>query len=183
MHFAEKEFKLKDGRICVLRSADPARDSTILIEYMKVTATETPFLLREPEEITLTVEQEETFLQARLDDPREGMLLAFIDGEHAGNCSLMSQGNPRRVLHRCGIAIALYQKYCGLGIGRRMLEMVLETAEALGYEQAELEVVAGNTRAQHLYESLGFKAFGTRPHAMKYKDGTYADEILMAKPL
>lgn len=183
MFFAEKEFKLKDGRTCILRSARPQEDAKALIDYMKVTAAETPFLLREPEDVTLTVEQEERFLQSRLDDPRELILVAFVDGEHAGNCGLLSLGSKLRILHRCNVGIALYQKYCGLGIGRQMLETVLETAKTLGYEQAELEVVAGNIRAQHLYESLGFKAFGTRSHAMKYKDGTYADEILMAKPL
>lgn len=183
MYFAEKEIILKDGRRCILRSARPKEDAKALIDYLKITATETPYLLREPEEITLTAEQEERFLQGRLNDPRELMLLAFVDGEHAGNCGLVSQGERPRTRHRCGVGIALYQKYCGLGIGRQMLETVLAAAKELGYEQAELEVVKGNTTAQRLYESLGFEAFGTRPHAMKYKDGSYADDILMVKVL
>lgn len=182
MFFAEKEFKLKDGRTCVLRSARPKEDAAALIEYLKVTAGETRFILREPEEVTLTIEREEKFLQSNLDNPRSLMLLAFVDGEHAGNCSLISF-DRMRLAHRCDVAIALYQKYCGLGIGRKMLETVLEVAKSLGFEQAELEVVADNTRAYHLYESLGFVPYGRRPHGMKYKDGTYADEIAMVKML
>ena len=160
MFFAEKEFKLKDGRTCVLRSARPKEDAAALIEYLKVTG----------------------FLQSNLDNPRSVMLRAFVDGEHAGNCGLSSSGKMR-LAHRCDVAIALYQKYCGLGIGRKMLETVLEVAKSLGFEQAELEVVADNTRAYHLYESLGFVPYGRRPHGMKYKDGTYADEIAMVKML
>ena len=59
----------------------------------------------------------------------------------------------------------------------------LKQAKSNGFEQAELEVVADNTRAYHLYESLGFVPYGRRPHGMKYKDGTYADEIAMVKML
>ena len=182
MFCAEKEFKLKDGRTCVLRSARPKEDAAALIAYLKVTAGETRFLLNEPEDVTLTIEREEGFLQSNLDNPRSLMLLAFVDGEHAGNCGLSSSGKMR-LAHRCDVAIALYQKYCGLGIGRKMLETVLEVAKSLGFEQAELEVVADNTRAYHLYESLGFVPYGRRPHGMKYKDGTYADEIAMVKML
>lgn len=182
MFFAEKEFKLKDGRTCVLRSAHPKEDAAALIEYLKVTAGETRFLLNEPEDVTMTLEREEAFLQNYLEDPHSLMLLAFVDSEHAGNCGL-SGGGKRRTAHRCDLGIALYQKYCGLGIGRKMLETVLEVAKSLGFEQAELEVVADNTRAYHLYESLGFVSYGRRPNGLKYKDGTYADEIAMVKKL
>lgn len=64
-----------------------------------------------------------------------------------------------------------------------MLRAVLEAAKECGYEQAELEVVSTNTKAIRLYESEGFTIYGTRPHGMKYQDGTYADEYLMKKDL
>ena len=178
MYFPEKEVKLKDGRIAVLRSA-VIEDAAECLEYLRVTATETPFLLREPEENDMTLEMEEAFLRARLEDPNSLMLIARIDGEYAGNCGLVSFGNKLRVRHRCGMGIALYQKFCNNGLGRILIEHVVEVARELGYEQMELEVVAGNDRAKHVYESLGFNPFGIRPHALKYKDGTYADEILM----
>ncbi|MBQ9134425.1 MAG: GNAT family N-acetyltransferase [Clostridia bacterium] len=60
---------------------------------------------------------------------------------------------------------------------------LLEQAKAIGYEQAELEVVADNTRAIALYESLGFSVCGRLPNNMKYSDGTYADALFMVKPL
>lgn len=62
----------------------------------------------------------------------------------------MSLGNYERYAHRCSVAIALYQKYCGLGIGREMLKTVLTVAKQCGYEQAELEVVSTNTPAIRL---------------------------------
>lgn len=182
MIYAEKEIKLKDNRTAILRSAQ-LEDAAKMIEYMRVTAAESPYLLREPEEVTLPLESEERILKGMIDSATDLMLTAWVDGKHAGNCSVSIQGNKKRILHRCGIAIALYQEYCGLGLGRQMLSAALEVAKECGYEQAELGVIAGNERAVALYESLGFGAYGTLKHAMKYKDGSYADEILMMKDL
>ena len=81
-----------------------------LIQYLKVTSAETPYLIREPEEITLTHEQEVTFINSSITSERSAMLIATIDGKHIGNCSLQSLGNFKRYAHRCEIAIALYKK-------------------------------------------------------------------------
>lgn len=182
MRFEEKEIICKDGRTCILRNAELS-DAEALMHYLKQTAGETPYLMREPEEISITLEREEDFLRSKLEDTRELMLIGTIDGEHVGNCSLMSMGDYRRYAHRCTVAIALYQKYCGLGIGKAMLKEVLRVAKELGYEQAELEVVSGNESAIRLYESLGFEIYGTLPNSVKYKDGTYAADHFMVKRL
>ena len=182
MYFPEKEVKLKDGRTAVLRSARE-EDAEVLLKYLKISAAETPFLLREPEEADdMSLEQEKAFLRASEKNPDGLMLVAFIDGEHAGNCNFSGYGKMR-IRHYCDLGIALYQKFCGLGLGRVMMETAIAAAKEKGFEQMELQVVEGNNRAIHLYESLGFTRFGLRPNAMKYKDGTYANEILMVKAI
>jgi len=182
MKFEPVTFRDKLGRTVVLRSAEVS-DGPDMIRYLKVTAAETPFLLHEPDEITVTEEQEEKFLRDVERSPRELMLLAFVDGVHAGNCSATAIGVSRRHDHRCSVGIALYQAYCGAGIGRRMLETVLAAAKSLGYEQAELEVFAANTGAIALYRSLGFEIFGTFPRNARYDDGRYDDAYWMMKRL
>lgn len=182
MRFEITYVKDKLGRDIVLRNAELS-DAENLIQYMKITAGETPFLLREPEEFGLSLEQEREFIRERIDSPRELMLVAEIDGQHIGSCSLMSLGPYKRCAHRCEIAIAIYKKYCGTGIGRIMLMAALSAAKNVGYEQAELEVVSSNTGAIELYKSLGFKSFGTLPNNMKYSDGQYADAQWMMKTL
>lgn len=178
----QKTITLADGRNCVLRNAR-LEDAEALIKYLKVTAEETPFLVKEPEEITLTLEQEKEFIQKRIDDEKELLLIAEIDGEHAGNCSVMATSSLSRYRHRCSLGIALYQKYCGLGIGKQMFQTILEVAKDCGYEIAELEVVSTNIHAVHMYESFGFEIYGTQKHNMKYKDGSYADAHFMMKEL
>ena len=182
MKFGPLEVKDKTGRTITLRNADIS-DAPALIHYMKATTAETPYLVREPDEFNMTVEQEERFIESLLDNERELMLIATTGTEHIGNCSLMSIGNYRRYSHRCEVAIALYQKYCGCGIGKIMLETILTTAKAAGYEQAELEVVKDNANALGLYENLGFKAYGAFPDNMKYSDGSYADALWMMRKL
>lgn len=172
----------KTGHEVLLRNAE-AGDAEDLIHYLKTTASETPYLIREPDEAALTPEQEREFIQRMMDSPRDLLLAAFVDGKHAGNCSLNGIGAYRRYRHRCEIAIALYQEYCGRGIGTMMLNAVLETAKEIGYEQAELEVIADNKGAVALYEKLGFQKYGRFPDNAKYQTGNYADAYWMMKKL
>lgn len=182
MVVSPSEVKDKTGRTIVLRNAE-ASDAEALIKFMKETTAQTPFLIREPDEFTMTVEQEEQFIEGRKKDPKALLLVATLEGEHMGNCSLMNMGSFKRYAHRCEVAIALYQKYWVAGIGKIMLETVLSIAKETGYEQAELEVIKDNERAINLYRKLGFQSYGTFPHNMKYEDGTYADALWMMKEL
>ena len=172
----------KTGSEVTLRNAE-INDAEDLIKYLKITTSETPYLIREPDEVTLSLEQEQNFIQRVMDSDRELMLVAVIDGKHIGNCSLMGIGGYRRYQHRCSVAIALYQEYCGRGIGKIMLQTVLEIAKEIGYEQVELEVIADNKNAIALYENLGFEKYGHVPDNMKYEDGKYADAYWMMKKL
>ncbi len=182
MRFGPVTIKDKLGREIILRSAEVS-DGTDLVQYLKVTASETPFLIREPEEVTITVQQETAFLENKINDERELMLIATLDGKHIGNCSVMSLGSYKRYSHRCDIAIALYKEYWGVGIGKAMLETALDIAKNIGYEQAELEVIADNKSAISLYEKLGFVKYGEFPNNMKYSDGSYANAYWMMKKL
>lgn len=81
------------------------------------------------------------------------------------------------------MAIALYQEFCGYGIGKIMMETVLKEAKEIGFEQAELEVISDNQNAITLYEKLGFQKYGTFPDNLKYADGHYTSADWMMKKL
>ena len=182
MIYKEKTVPLKDGRTVVLRSPRPGEDAAALIDFMKVTGAETPYLMYEVGEFSFTVEKETAFLQNKVDSDSEMMIVAEVNGQIAGNCAFKGKTN-QRTRHRCDLAIALYQKYCGLGIGTALLTALLDEAKRCGYEQAELDVIASNGRAIGLYKKMGFEICGTRPHDLKYADGTYADAHMMVKKL
>ena len=182
MIFERKMIHLKDGRTCVLRPVE-AEDSKAMIECLRIVSSETPFLLRNEDEVTMTIEAEEQFLKAKSEDPHEIMMAAEVDGELSGNCAIMSVGSLRRISHRCGFAISLKKAYWGLGIASALMEYAFILAKEMGYEQVELEVVDGNERAKSLYERFGFQETGKNCRALKYDDGSYRDEYRMVKIL
>ena len=67
----------------------------------------------------------------------------------------------------------------GSGLSRRLVEAVLAHARGR-VELIQLKVVATNTPARHLYESLGFEVYGIEARSLKV-DGRYHDEVLMVK--
>lgn len=120
MVIEEKKVMLKNGQICVLRSPE-IDDAAQMIEYLKASASETDFLLKYPEEVNITLEQERDILQWYLDSKRDVMIVAEVDGKVVGNCSFSPVGKKIRVRHRCTVGIALYEKVWGLGIGTALL--------------------------------------------------------------
>lgn len=182
MKFKEREIILKDGRKCILRPTAPDIAAE-MITYLKMTSGETPWLLRNPDEVNYTLEVEKEILSRILEDPKSVMMAAVVEGKVAGNCAVNSLGDKRKTWHRCSMAIALYQAYWGLGIGTAMIGYLTELAKEIGYEQMDLEVIDGNEKAQALYRKCGFTESGRRHHAVKLDDGSYHDEILMYKTL
>lgn len=55
------------------------------------------------------------------------------------------------------------EKYRCMGIGRLLLNSLMEWGKALGISNYTLEVRVSNAPAIHLYESLGFTSAGIRP--------------------
>ena len=182
MTIENKNVLLKNGQKCTLRSPK-LEDAEQLINYLKVSAGETDFLLKYPEEVNISIEQEKDILQWFIDSERDAMIVAEVDGSIVGNCSFSPVGKKMRVKHRCSVGIALYKKVWGLGIGTYLLEELITTAKEYGYEQMELYVVSRNERAIKLYEKMGFVKYGNVPNAMKHKDGSYDDELIMVRPL
>lgn len=181
MLFAEKEIPLKNGKTAIFRSPVP-EDAPALLDYMKRTAGETDFLLRTPEECTMTIQAEEAFLQKICDSPTEVMILCTVDGVLAGNCQL-SRKTKLKNRHRGSVGIALLRDYWGLGIGTAMFRELTAVAESWGLMQMELEYIEGNDRARGLYEKMGFETVGFTPNAIRLADGSLRKEFIMVKPL
>ena len=182
MIFPTKTIRLKDGREAILRAPNPEKDAEAMIQYLKTTAGETNFLLREPEECEMPVERERAFLQASIDSETAMMIVCEVEGELAGNCGLHLNA-MRRTRHRGEVAIALKSRYWGLGLGTEMLQELIEQAKKAGLSQLELEYVEGNERARGLYEKMGFRVTGEKPDAIRLRDGTSLKEISMVRRL
>ena len=182
MEYASKEILLKNGKTCLLRTAEEC-EAEMLLDYLKATSAETPYMVREPEEVRTSVEEEVDFIRRNRENPRALHLLAFVDGKFAGSCSFAPTSERVRMRHRCLMGISLYRESWGMGVGTALMGEILAGAKAAGFEQAELDVVSTNAPAIALYRKMGFETTGSIPHAFKYRDGSYADFLFMVKQL
>lgn len=176
------EYQLKNGETVTIRVPTP-EDAAGLVHILTTADTESPFLIRNPGEFDYTEEQEASLIQSVLDDPGRQWYVAEYHGKLVGQCSAALVNRRQRCLHRGMVGFVLLKECWNLGIGSKMMENCLAWCREQGLEQVELEVVAENERALHMYKGFGFAVTGTRPKALKYPDGSYADEYFMIKYL
>ena len=174
---------LKDGREAVLRSPRE-EDVESTLEYLYVSAGETEYILRYPEECgKYTAEGEKKLFEQKNASPNEAMLMCVVDGRVIGNCEI-SFYRGMKTKHRATVAIALISEFWNQGIGTKMFEEMIRLAEEREeVMQMELEFVEGNTRARHLYEKMGFRIAGVHPNAIRLKDGRLLNNYLMIREM
>lgn len=179
----EVRFKLRDGREALLRSPKE-EDVESTLEYLVVSAGETDFILRYPEECgKYTSEGEKKLFEQKNESPNEAMIMCVVDGKVVGNCEI-SFFKGMKTKHRASIGIALISEFWNQGIGTKMFEEMIRLAENReDVLQIELEFVEGNARARHLYEKMGFRITGVRPNAIRLKDGILLNEYTMIREI
>ncbi|MCI5740243.1 MAG: GNAT family N-acetyltransferase [Lachnospiraceae bacterium] len=178
MRIEERKILLKNGEMAILRSPQK-EDAQQMIDYMRATSGETDYMVRYPEEISMTIEEEQELIERVEESEDEVFTGLFVGDKMIGNANIHMILNRIRTRHRASFGISIRQEYWGMGLGSVLLEKCLECAKQIGYEQVELEVVSTNERGIHLYEKYGFENCGTVKHAQRMKDGTYQDEYLM----
>ena len=80
MIYETKKIQLKNGQEAVLRSPS-ASDGTQMLEVLKRLSAETDFLLRYPEEWTITAEQEAGYLEGLNRSQNDLMIVCTVDGD------------------------------------------------------------------------------------------------------
>lgn len=182
MKFETKKVTLKNGVEAIFRHANPS-DALELINHVKLVAGQTHFIMRYPEEMTITEEMEIKFINSRLESPYALMMVCEIAGHITGTCEI-NFNNRIKTKHRAAIGIGIQEAYWNLGIGTAMFKEMIEVAKNIdGVMQLELEFIEGNERGLRLYEKMGFEMTGFKPNAIRLKDGTLLKIFEMVKVL
>jgi ribosomal protein S18 acetylase RimI-like enzyme len=117
----------------------------------------------------LSSNQAEFFIVGAFDDHR----LAGMSGFH--------RQHGAKSQHKAGVwGVYVTPEWRGHGVGRRLMEMLLERAAGIkGVEQVLISVTTTQTAARTLYCSLGFEPFGVELRAVKIGDRYFDEEHML----
>lgn len=156
-------------------------DAAAVLEIERDVAMENEFLISVLEEMGGSEEEKRSSIQSTLDNPRETMIVAEVNGSVVGYIVFRSK-NTLRLSHTGSFTTMIKKDYRGLGIGRLLIVELLKWVEQNPLiEKVSLGVLSTNERAIALYKSVGFLEEGRKVKEVKYNDDLYVDDILMYK--
>lgn len=175
-----RKIKLKDGRIAKIREAVPG-DAARILEITKAVMKEGRYSPSDPNEIRMTVEDEKFLIQDHLDGPGKAFFVGEVGGKIVGLITC-ENGPRRRLAHNGILGTLILKEFRELGLGRAMLETMLEWAvQNPLLEKVSLTVFSTNQRSINLCKKYGFIEEGQRVKEIKFGENDYADDILMYK--
>lgn len=152
-----KKFILKNGQELIIRKAEE-KDAEKFLEYFNVVGSETDFLGFGPEGPRITVEEEREIFKSSTS--KNFFLIAEINGEIAGSCSISTNEKRVRSLHFGELGIVVLKKFWGFGVGYNLMEEAVRYGKEAGLRKINLDTRADNEKAISLYKKLGFKEEG-----------------------
>ncbi|EAQ65298.1 acetyltransferase, putative [Marinomonas sp. MED121] len=164
----------------MIRNAKVADAKAILL-LTKQLAKESRFMLHEPGEQDLSMQQQEAILADFTGSKSKVFLLLELDQKIVGFCVGIGS-SARRNQHNLYCVMGIQTAFTGKGLGRELLNSLELWASQYGFTRLELTVMAHNHKAIKLYLSHGFEQEGIKRQSLKI-DGEYVDEIYMSKLL
>ncbi|MDY3025041.1 MAG: GNAT family N-acetyltransferase [Streptococcus hyovaginalis] len=158
-----------------------ARDAQALIDFMNQVAVETDFLVLEARGFSYTVGQVSEILVASEEAANQLCLLAKVGEMIIGVINVKApQAAP--IAHIGDIFMAVRKDYWGYGIGRILLEEVIDWAREMGtLKRLEMTVQIRNERAVKLYQSCGFDIEGIQKRGCRTDEGEWLDLYYMGR--
>ncbi|MBQ7309116.1 MAG: ribosomal protein S18-alanine N-acetyltransferase [Clostridia bacterium] len=126
------------------------------IEIMPMTK-ESAVYTAELEKLCFSAPWSYEILCETISHPESEFLAAFVDGEFAGYAGMLCVLDEGQI---CNVAVCpLFRR---MGVGEALMAAQRERGLARGLSIMYLEVRAGNTAAQRLYEKMGWEKVGVR---------------------
>lgn len=176
-----KTITLRDGAELVLRSPTPD-DAQAVLDYLVAMRVESWGIMNCPKDPVMSLDQERTWLREHLEKPGALQVSAWTpQGEAVAIAGVRQDEKPYRATHRGNLGISIRRAWWGRGLGRVLMEEFIAFARnRAGFDVLQLCAFPFNAKAIRLYESLGFEQEGLLKRAVRFEDGTYADELMMS---
>ena len=127
-----------------------------------------------------TPEERQRWLAAR--GPRHPVIVAESNGHVVGWGSLNPYSPRVAYQYVADFSVYIERDWRGKGVGKRLLEALIELAREIGYHKMMLSAFPFNRAGVALYERMGFTTVGIC-HEMGLLDGKWTDTIIMEKLL
>lgn len=173
-----KEISLRDGRKCVLRSAESS-DAADFLAYFKQAHGETNFLAAYPDEASHTADEMAEKFEQRKESDTAVEVCAFVDGRLIGSAGNRMVSSREKLRHRAEFGVSLIREFWSLGIGSALTESCVGLAGEAGFLQLELEAVSDNASALRLYKKYGFVEYGRNPRGFRTREGKWQETVMM----
>ena len=160
----------------IYREACAADGKALLLHQSRV-GDETDNLSFDGNTFKISPEKEAKFIERFSRNERDVMLVA-LDGDVIVGNGIIETERAKRYSHRATLSITVLRDYWGLGIGSRLMKMMIDFSKAQGIAVVSLEVRADNDRAVALYKKIGFETIGLYKKFFKI-NGEYHDAYLM----
>ncbi len=180
--FEPREFVLKNGRKGIIHSAKKSDAKSLLKIFDAIVGHDKYNIttLADVEKLNMTVEKEEKYIEEHNKDGNL-VILAEVDKKVAGMLNI-ENGDRQRIAHVGTLHISVVKKYRRNGVGKALMETVIEWAsDHLVIEKIGLGVFSNNVGAINLYKKLGFAEEGRKVKEIKIGPNNYVDIILMYK--
>ncbi len=106
--------------------------------------------------------------------PPDGCLLLAVYENQAAGCVALRRLDGKTCEMKRLYVLPQRRK---LGVGKRLVETVIEEARRLGYARMRLDTLSSMTQAQMLYKSLGFEEIA--PYCFNPNEGTVFMELVL----
>ena len=175
-----RKTRLKTGAELVIRTAE-TRDAAAILEHATKIIAEDSYNITTQGELDMTVEQEQVWIEKRLNNPANIILLAEVDGCMAGMAHF-ENGSRRRTAHKGIVRLNINKRFRRKGVGITLLESVIDWArDNPVIEKLCLSVFANNEPAIALYKKAGFIEEGRYIKEVKLAPGQYVDMVRMCR--
>lgn len=122
----------------------------------------------------------EQLIQQDTASPKNLCLVAVVGDQIVGYSRC--EGSPlKRLAHKVTFGVGVRKAFWGYGIGKALLQVSIDWADANGVRKMALEVLETNQKAIQLYEKWGFTVEGILKNDKCLADGKYYHTIIMGR--
>jgi phosphinothricin acetyltransferase len=125
-----------------------------------------------------TIESQKEWFERH--DSRHPILVTESNEQVIGWASLSRWSDRRSYSDTAEISVYIKYEHRGRGIGRRLIERIIQAGKEAGLHTIISRITAGNDESIHLHEEFGFQHIGVMKEVGK-KSGKLLDVVLMQK--